>query len=71
MVIYTMAMRLTHLRPVHGFCAKTAAASMLVGTALAGIPVGTTHTTAGKIVWGVLTIPASAAVGSAAYLVVQ
>lgn len=49
-VIHTMGMRLTHLRPVHGFCAETAAASMLVGTALAGIPVSTTHTIAGAIV---------------------
>jgi PiT family inorganic phosphate transporter len=48
-VIRTMGMRLTHLRPVHGFCAETAAASMLVGTALAGIPVSTTHTIAGAI----------------------
>lgn len=91
-VIHTMGMRLTHLRPVHGFCAETAAASMLVGTALAGIPVSTTHTIAGaimgvgsvkrlsavrwgiagKIVWAwVLTIPASAAVGALAYLIVE
>jgi PiT family inorganic phosphate transporter len=91
-VIHTMGMRLTHLRPVHGFCAETAAASMLVGTALAGIPVSTTHTIAGsiigvgsirrlsavrwgiagKIVWAwVLTIPASAAVGALAYLLVE
>ena len=32
-----------------GFCAETAAATSLLGTALAGIPVSTTHTIAGAI----------------------
>lgn len=49
-VIHTMGMRLTHLRPVGGFCAESAAASVLVGTAIAGIPVSTTHTIAGAII---------------------
>lgn len=48
-VIRTMGMRLTHLQPVGGFCAETAGAVVLVGTALAGIPVSTTHTVAGGI----------------------
>jgi PiT family inorganic phosphate transporter len=48
-VVRTMGMRLTHLRPVGGFCAETAGASLLLGTALAGIPVSTTHTIAGAI----------------------
>lgn len=48
-VVRTMGMRLTHLRPVGGFCAETAGAAILVGTALAGIPVSTTHTIAGAI----------------------
>jgi PiT family inorganic phosphate transporter len=48
-VIRTMGMRLTHLRPVGGFAAETSAATVLVGTALAGIPVSTTHTIAGAI----------------------
>jgi len=47
--VRTMGMRLTHLRPVGGFCAETAGASLLLGTALAGIPVSTTHTIAGAI----------------------
>ncbi len=48
-VIHTMGMRLTDLRPMGGFCAETAGAALLVGTAYAGIPVSTTHTIAGAI----------------------
>src|SRR2546425_1237841 len=45
----TMGMRITELRPVGGFCAETAGAFTLIGTALAGIPVSTTHTITGAI----------------------
>jgi PiT family inorganic phosphate transporter len=48
-VIRTMGMKLTHLKPVGGFCAETGGAFVLLGTALAGIPVSTTHTIAGAI----------------------
>lgn len=48
-VIITMGMRLTHLRPVGGFCAETAGAIVLGGTAISGIPVSTTHTIAGAV----------------------
>ncbi|MBI5402696.1 MAG: inorganic phosphate transporter [Ignavibacteriae bacterium] len=48
-VIQTMGMKLTHLKPVGGFCAETAGAVVLVGTALAGIPVSTTHTITGSV----------------------
>lgn len=48
-VVKTMGMKITKLRPVGGFCAETAAATSLLGTALAGIPVSTTHTIAGGI----------------------
>ena len=48
-VIQTMGVNLTHLRPIGGFCAETAGATLLVGTAIAGIPVSTTHTIAGAI----------------------
>ncbi|MBI4418903.1 MAG: inorganic phosphate transporter [Ignavibacteriales bacterium] len=48
-VIRTMGMKLTHLRPVGGFCAETGGAFVLLGTALGGIPVSTTHTIAGAI----------------------
>jgi PiT family inorganic phosphate transporter len=42
-------MKITRLKPVGGFCAETAAAASLLGTAMAGIPVSTTHTIAGGI----------------------
>jgi PiT family inorganic phosphate transporter len=48
-IVKTMGMKITRLRPVGGFCAETAAAISLVGTAMAGIPVSTTHTIAGGI----------------------
>lgn len=48
-VVRTMGMKLTALRPVHGFCAETSSAVVLFGTAAAGIPVSTTHTIAGAI----------------------
>jgi PiT family inorganic phosphate transporter len=49
-IVKTMGMRLTKLRPVGGFCAETAGAMMLIGTAIGGIPVSTTHTITGSIV---------------------
>ena len=49
-IVKTMGMRLTKLRPVGGFCAETAGAVMLIGTAIGGIPVSTTHTITGSIV---------------------
>jgi len=48
-IVKTMGMRLTKLRPVGGFCAETAGAVMLIGTAVGGIPVSTTHTITGSI----------------------
>ena len=49
-IVKTMGMRITQLRPVGGFCAESAGAITLIGTALAGIPVSTTHTITGAIV---------------------
>jgi PiT family inorganic phosphate transporter len=49
-IIKTLGIRLTKLRPVGGFCAETAGAVMLIGTAIGGIPVSTTHTITGSIV---------------------
>ena len=49
-IVKTMGMRITKLRPVGGFCAETAGAATLLGTAIAGIPVSTTHTITGAIV---------------------
>ncbi|HEX3775150.1 MAG TPA: inorganic phosphate transporter [Polyangiaceae bacterium] len=54
-IVRTMGMRLTKLKPYHGFCAETGGAtSLFIATAL-GIPVSTTHTIAGGIV-GVGTV---------------
>ena len=91
-IVKTMGMRITKLRPIGGFSAETAGAITLLGTALWGIPVSTTHTITGAIMgvgathrltavrWGVarqivwawiLTIPVSAAISAAAYLVIR
>jgi PiT family inorganic phosphate transporter len=48
-IVKTMGMRITKLRPVGGFCAETAGAITLIGTAIGGIPVSTTHTISGSI----------------------
>jgi PiT family inorganic phosphate transporter len=48
-IVKTMGMRLTKLRPIGGFCAETAGAVMLLGPAMGGIPVSTTHTITGSI----------------------
>jgi|SRR5579872_788912 len=49
-IVHTMGSRITKLKPIGGFCAETAGAITLFGTALAGIPVSTTHTITGAIV---------------------
>ena len=91
-IVKTMGMRITKLRPVGGFCAETAGALTLIGTAIGGIPVSTTQTisgsimgvgslqrfsavrwgVAGRIIWAwILTIPASAAVAAATWLLLS
>ena len=42
-VIRTMGLRLTKLEPVQGFAAETAAAGVITGAGILGIPVSTTH----------------------------
>ena len=49
-IIKTMGMRITKLAPVGGFSAETAGAATIIGTAVGGIPVSTTHTIAGAII---------------------
>jgi len=66
-IVKTMGMKITKLKPIGGFSAETAGAAMLIGTAVWGIPVSTTHTITGAIMgvgathrlsavrWGVAT----------------
>lgn len=49
-IVKTMGMKITKLRPFGGFCAEAAAATSIMGTAIAGIPVSTTHAIAGGII---------------------
>ena len=49
-IVKTMGQRISHLRPVDGFCAESGAAVTLAMTVFWGIPVSTTHTITGSIV---------------------
>jgi PiT family inorganic phosphate transporter len=49
-VIRTLGSKLTGLEKIHGFAAETAASAVLLGTALVGVPVSTTHTITGAII---------------------
>jgi PiT family inorganic phosphate transporter len=49
-IVHTLGSKITKLQPIGGFCAETAAAATLFGTAHFGIPVSTTHTITGAIV---------------------
>lgn len=42
-IVKTMGLRITTLRPVHGFAAETAGATTILLASVAGIPVSTTH----------------------------
>lgn len=48
-IIRTLGVKLTHLKPVGGFCAETAGALTLFAVTALGIPVSTTHTITGAI----------------------
>lgn len=66
-IVQTMGIRITTLQPVGGFSAEASGAVTIIGAALAGIPVSTTHTITGAIMgvgatrrlsavrWGVAT----------------
>jgi len=49
-VIETLGMKMTKLKPVHGFSAEIAAASSILFSSVLGIPVSTTHTITGSII---------------------
>ena len=49
-IVHTMGSKITKLKPLGGFCAESAGALTLFGTAVAGIPVSTTHTITGAII---------------------
>ncbi|MBI4504775.1 MAG: inorganic phosphate transporter [Chloroflexi bacterium] len=48
-IIRTMGLRVVHLRPIHGFAAETAAATVIELASRVGIPVSTTHTISSSI----------------------
>jgi PiT family inorganic phosphate transporter len=49
-VIETLGMKMTKLRPVHGFSAETAAATSILFSSVVGAPVSTTHTITGAVI---------------------
>jgi inorganic phosphate transporter, PiT family len=49
-IVKTMGMKLTKLKPVHGFSAETAGAFTIFLATHLGIPISTTHTIAGSII---------------------
>jgi PiT family inorganic phosphate transporter len=49
-IVKTMGMKLTRLKPVHGFCAETSGALTIFLATNLGIPISTTHTISGSII---------------------
>ncbi|MBN2345382.1 MAG: inorganic phosphate transporter [Candidatus Aminicenantes bacterium] len=49
-VIETLGMKVTKLKPAHGFSAETAAAGSILMSSVLGVPVSTTHTITGAII---------------------
>jgi inorganic phosphate transporter, PiT family len=49
-IVKTMGMKLTKLKPVHGFCAETSGALTIFLATHWGIPISTTHTISGSII---------------------
>jgi inorganic phosphate transporter, PiT family len=48
-IIRTVGLRVVQLRPIHGFAAETAAASVIEAASRLGVPVSTTHTISSAI----------------------
>ncbi len=49
-IVHTMGSRITHLKPIQGFCAETGGAITLFLATGLGVPVSTTHTITGAII---------------------
>ena len=49
-IVHTMGSRITHLKPIQGFCAETGGAMTLFLATGLGVPVSTTHTITGAII---------------------
>lgn len=49
-IVKTMGMNITKIKPVNGVCAEFAGATTIIGSAMFGIPISTTHTITGAIV---------------------
>ena len=49
-IVHTMGSRITHLKPIQGFCAETGGAVTLYIATAFGVPVSTTHTITGAII---------------------
>jgi len=60
-IVKTLGTKIKRLRPVDGFCAETGGGLVLLFTALAGIPVSTTHVISGAVI-GVSSVKNAAAV---------
>src|SRR5258708_18827005 len=48
-IIRTIGLRVVQLRPIHGFAAETAAATIIEAASRLGVPVSTTHTISSAI----------------------
>jgi len=69
-VIETLGTKVTKLKPVHGFCAETAAATSVLLSTMGGIPVSTTHTITGAVIGVGATTRLSAVRWGVAYRIV-
>jgi PiT family inorganic phosphate transporter len=49
-IVHTMGSRITHLKPIQGFCAECGGAITLFLATGLGVPVSTTHTITGAII---------------------
>lgn len=68
-IVRTLGLKLTQLRPIHGFAAEATAASVILANSHLGLPISTTHVISSAVRWGVgqriliawvLTLPACA-----------